>query len=163
MALPSSGCAHTTEKLENACLNESSHAFYSLIQKAWEEKIWRKSSWMTRSPRGRIKPSKSPSKQKIFGENNKKYISDLPLFLCFPPCLSHSCPLAPSSFSSFVSFSSHFSPLCSAHSKDLLKKLSLEVSLLPKYPMCSSTHTTHTQLYMHIYTTNGLSAGPPSS
>jgi hypothetical protein len=65
--------------------------------------------------------------------------------VCFPPCLSHSCPLAPSSFSSFVSFSSHFSPLCSAHSKDLLKKLSLEVSLLPKYPICAAAHTPHTR------------------
>ena len=152
----------TTAKLENACLNESSHAFYSLIQKAWEEKIWRKSSWMTRSPRGRIKPSKSPSKQKIFGEKNThtqstqhtkhthtKHISDLPFFFVFFPV---SRTPVPSPHPPFLHlYSSHFPPLCSAHSNDLLKKLSLEVSLLPKYPICAAL-TPHTHNCICTYT-----------
>jgi hypothetical protein len=105
---------------------------------------------MTRSPRGRIKPLKSPSKQKIFGENNTKHISDLPLLFVFLPA---SRTPVPSPHPPFLDlYSSHFSPLCSAHSKDLLKKLSLEVSLLPKYPICAAALTPHTRNCICTYT-----------
>jgi hypothetical protein len=71
-----------------------------------------------------------------------------------PYCLFSSLSLAllsPSPHPPFLLlYSSHC--LCSAHSKDLLKKLSLEVSLLPKYPICAAALTPHTRNCICTYT-----------
>ena len=74
----------------------------------------------------------------LFSSLSLTFLSPRPILLFFIPTV----------------YPSHFSTLCSAHRKDLLKKLSLEVSLLPIYPLCVVL-TPHTHncicIYAHIH------------